>query len=202
MTLPDKKVEELLDEYKKDPVSFRLKYGATAEADLLETAHKKGMTKEVEKKTAKHGGKMKKKYQSQGEVRGMAGEGLAAAELYGEPGREPSEIKRGESSSLSEVRAKVVQGHLGQYDTVAKMRKYLFEQNGPITHGEIESRIRMQVAAYMPFVKILNISFNTPPEIEFSGNFLSIGIEYFVTPLQLKTKLEIVSEFTLDGLTL
>ena len=68
MALSDKKVEELLDEYKKDPVSFRLKYGATAEADLLETAHKKGMTKEVEKKTAKYGGKMKKKYQAKGRV--------------------------------------------------------------------------------------------------------------------------------------
>ena len=53
MALPDKKVEELLDEYKKDPVSFRLKYGARAEADLLETAHKKGMTEEVVKKTGK-----------------------------------------------------------------------------------------------------------------------------------------------------
>ena len=128
MALSNKEVKKLLDEYKKDPVTFRLKYGARAESDLLETAHKKGMTKEVEKQTAKHGGKMKKrKYQSQGEVRGIAGEGLAAAELYGEPGLKPSEIKRGESSSLSEVRAKVVQGHLGQYDTVAKMRKYLFE---------------------------------------------------------------------------
>ena len=56
MALPDKKVEELLDEYKKDPVSFRLKYGATAEADLLETAHKKGMTEEVVKKKMQYGG--------------------------------------------------------------------------------------------------------------------------------------------------
>ena len=120
MALPDKKVEELLDEYKKDPVSFRLKYGARAEADLLETAHKKGMTEEVIKRKAKYGGKMKKKYQSQGEV-GFGTEGLATAELYGEPGFEPSEIKRGEPSSLSEIRAKAVQGHLGEYDTVAKM---------------------------------------------------------------------------------
>ena len=82
------------------------------------------------------------------------------------------------------------------------LRKYFFEQNTSNTHGEISSRIRIQVSAYMPFVKILNISFNTPPEIEYSGNFLSIGIEYFVTPLQLKSTLEIVSDFTLDGLTL
>ena len=70
MTISNKKVKELLDEYKKDPVTFRLKYGSRAEADLLETAHKKGMTKEVEKKTAKHGGKMKKKhkYQDKGKV--------------------------------------------------------------------------------------------------------------------------------------
>ena len=69
MTISNKKVKELLDEYKKDPVTFRLKYGSRAESDLLETAHKKGMTKEVQKKTAKYGGKMKKKkYQSQGRV--------------------------------------------------------------------------------------------------------------------------------------
>ena len=56
MALSNKKVEELLDEYKKDPVSFRLKYGATAEADLLETAHKKGMTEEVIKQKMQYGG--------------------------------------------------------------------------------------------------------------------------------------------------
>ena len=56
MALPDKAVKELLDEYKKDPVSFRLKYGARAEAKLLETAHKKGMTEEVVKRKMQYGG--------------------------------------------------------------------------------------------------------------------------------------------------
>jgi hypothetical protein len=56
MALPDKAVKELLDEYKKDPVSFRLKYGARAEAKLLETAHKKGMTEEVIKRKMQYGG--------------------------------------------------------------------------------------------------------------------------------------------------
>ena len=54
--MTDEETKKLLDEYKNDPVSFRLKYGATAEADLLETAHKKGMTKEVEVKKMQYGG--------------------------------------------------------------------------------------------------------------------------------------------------
>ena len=56
MTISNKKVKELLDEYKKDPVTFRLKYGSRAEADLLETAHKKGMTEEVVKQKMQYGG--------------------------------------------------------------------------------------------------------------------------------------------------
>ena len=62
ITMTNEQTKKLLDEYKNDPVSFRLKYGATAESELLETAHKKGMTKEVKKQTAKYGGKMKKGY--------------------------------------------------------------------------------------------------------------------------------------------
>ena len=54
--MTDEETKKLLDEYKNDPVSFRLKYGATAESDLLETAHKKGMTKEVEVKKMQQGG--------------------------------------------------------------------------------------------------------------------------------------------------
>ena len=54
--MTNEQTKQLLDEYKNDPVSFRLKYGATAESELLETAHKKGMTKEVETKKMQMGG--------------------------------------------------------------------------------------------------------------------------------------------------
>ena len=54
--MTNEETKKLLDEYKNDPVSFRLKYGATAESELLETAHKKGMTKEVEAKKMQYGG--------------------------------------------------------------------------------------------------------------------------------------------------
>ena len=54
--MTNKETKKLLDEYKNDPVSFRLKYGATAEAELLETAHKKGMTEEVVTKKMQQGG--------------------------------------------------------------------------------------------------------------------------------------------------
>ena len=54
--MTNEETQNLLNEYKNDPVSFRLKYGATAESELLETAHKKGMTKEVEAKKMQYGG--------------------------------------------------------------------------------------------------------------------------------------------------
>jgi hypothetical protein len=54
--MTNEQTKKLLDEYKNDPVTFRLKYGATAESELLETAHKKGMTKGVETKKMQMGG--------------------------------------------------------------------------------------------------------------------------------------------------
>ena len=54
--MTNEETKKLLDEYKNDPVSFRLKYGATAESELLETAHKKGMTEEVQAKKMQYGG--------------------------------------------------------------------------------------------------------------------------------------------------
>ena len=54
--MTNEETQNLLNEYKNDPVSFRLKYGATAESELLETAHKKGMKKEVEAKKMQYGG--------------------------------------------------------------------------------------------------------------------------------------------------
>ena len=79
--MTNEETKKLLDEYKKDPVTFRLKYGSRAESDLLETAHKKGMTKEVQKKTAKYGGKMnKKKYAYKGRV--IPDKGMTKDDLY------------------------------------------------------------------------------------------------------------------------
>jgi hypothetical protein len=141
MTISNKKVKELLDEYKNDPVTFRLKYGSRAESDLLETAHKKGMTKEVEKKTAKHGGKMKKKYQSQGKVgRGLSDELMEYTAKYPRGDfmptphkeyrsfRDPTPIKRGEKSSITELRMKAVQGELNDYNTLPKIKKLMEEE--------------------------------------------------------------------------
>ena len=65
----------------------------------------------------------------------------------------------------------------------AGLRKFLFEQNDSQTHGEIEARIRSQVGAYLPYIKILKINFKTAPGIEYAGNFLGIAIEFFVIPI-------------------
>ena len=141
-TMTNEETKKLLDEYKKDPVTFRLKYGSRAESDLLETAHKKGMTKEVQKKTAKYGGKMKKKkYQSQGGVvRSLSDELMEDTAKYPkgsfmptphksyQPLRDPTPIKRGEKSSLTELRMKAVRGKLKDVNTLSKIKKLLKEE--------------------------------------------------------------------------
>jgi len=82
------------------------------------------------------------------------------------------------------------------------LKRFLFEQNNAITQGDIQGKIFQQVGVYLPFIKILNINFKVADSNEHSDNFLRVRIEYFVVPLQLKAKIDIVSEFSLDSLDL
>ena len=82
------------------------------------------------------------------------------------------------------------------------LRNYLFEQKAPSTYSEIESRIRNQVATYLPYIKILNVQFREPKDVENAHNVLSVKVEYFVAPLQIKNTLSFELDFTLDDLIL
>ena len=82
------------------------------------------------------------------------------------------------------------------------LRNYFFEQKTPSTYSEIESRIRNQVAAYLPYIKILNVHFREPKDIENAHNVLSVKVEYFVAPLQIKNTLSFELDFTLGDLIL
>tara|TARA_Y100000310_G_C20143173_1_gene561204 strand:+ start:6 stop:419 length:414 start_codon:yes stop_codon:yes gene_type:complete len=82
------------------------------------------------------------------------------------------------------------------------LRKFLFEHNSATTHGEIRGRISEQVGAYLPFIKILNIDFKVAKEIEYSGNVLNVRIDYFITPLQVRSMIDVMlelSEFDLES---
>ena len=57
------------------------------------------------------------------------------------------------------------------------MKRYLFENYSENTYAEIDSKIREQVAIYMPFIKIHRISFGSA---DLDKNKLGIAIKYSV----------------------
>jgi phage baseplate assembly protein W len=77
------------------------------------------------------------------------------------------------------------------------LRRYLFE---PRVHVEpqIRSRIQNQVRKYMPFVRIIKISFNRSSILENvemdQSQTLSVSIEYDVPSLNLNNQLVLQSE--------
>ena len=80
------------------------------------------------------------------------------------------------------------------------LRNYFFEQNHPGTYSEIESRIRTQVATYLPYIQILNINFSKPRDIENAFNLVSVKLEYFGVPLKIRNAISFDLDFTLDNL--
>ena len=71
------------------------------------------------------------------------------------------------------------------------LRKYLFQPMSVFTFDDIAERIHQQVDTYMPFLKIIDIFFDTPTGEEFD-NSLGVRIEYFITPLNTLSTLDLV----------
>ena len=72
------------------------------------------------------------------------------------------------------------------------LRNYLFEQNHPITKGNIESRIQSQVKKYMPFVTVMNVEFGELDENEaIKSNSITISITYRIDPLSSVDKISV-----------
>jgi phage baseplate assembly protein W len=69
------------------------------------------------------------------------------------------------------------------------IRNYLFWQYTPATLSDIESRIRQQVARYIPYINIRQVNFNGDGTAlvgsSMSDNFLSIEIKYQIVPLNI-----------------
>jgi len=75
------------------------------------------------------------------------------------------------------------------------LRSYLFEQNSPVTFGEIDRTIRKQVDRYLPYIGINTIKFSTS-EVgnEFDPNFMGVTIYFTILPIQVSTFLQISAD--------
>ena len=72
------------------------------------------------------------------------------------------------------------------------LRNFLFENNNQIVRSNIDSKIRQQVKAYMPFVEVIKVEFNSLfDKSGSSDNGLNLDIRFRIVPLNLFTSLEI-----------
>ena len=67
----------------------------------------------------------------------------------------------------------------------AGLRSFLFEQGGTTTHDAIEENINEQLNLYMPYVEIVELTFNDEDtNSEIDANYLHIKMEYYIKPLE------------------
>ena len=72
------------------------------------------------------------------------------------------------------------------------LRSYLFEQNSPVTFGELDRTIKQQVDTYLPYIGINKIDFSTSEvSADLDPNFMGITIFFTVLPVQVSTFLQI-----------
>ena len=72
------------------------------------------------------------------------------------------------------------------------IRRYLFRQNTNQTHNILVSKIREQVGKYLPYVKIIGLNIDSPlSNPELPDNFMSLRLEYMISPYNQRDVLEI-----------
>ena len=72
------------------------------------------------------------------------------------------------------------------------LKAYLFELNDEMTYEEITSRIRSQVAQYMPFVEIQQVAFKTPEsDPSLFPHDVRTSITYKILPLRITGMLQL-----------
>ena len=65
------------------------------------------------------------------------------------------------------------------------LKRYLFEQNSIQLREEISTKIREQVNAYLPYIKIEEIGYSDLESAVSDENKLIITIRYYITPLNV-----------------
>lgn len=61
------------------------------------------------------------------------------------------------------------------------MKRFLFEPNLQTTYGKISAKLTEQVATFMPFLEIDDITITTLPDSD--GNAISVSITYYIRPV-------------------
>lgn len=72
------------------------------------------------------------------------------------------------------------------------LRKFLFELDNESLRGRVKGRIGQQVQRYLPYIKIVDITFDSHgTNDELDRNFLSVAVEYEIVPLSDVDNLEL-----------
>ena len=72
------------------------------------------------------------------------------------------------------------------------LRNYLFENDSAASRNKIETRIRNQIGAYMPFVEIKSIELNSiDNQVNTSASELRVDMKFRIIPLNIFASLEI-----------
>jgi len=72
------------------------------------------------------------------------------------------------------------------------LKRYLFEMDDPGVYSRISGRITQQVSAYLPYISITNIEFNSAANNDsVDPHYLSVAIEYVIVPLDTSDNLEL-----------
>ncbi len=72
------------------------------------------------------------------------------------------------------------------------IRRYLFRQNSHETHTMISTKIREQVATYLPYIKINKLQVDSPlTSPDMADGLISIRLEYMIRPYNQRDVLEL-----------
>ena len=72
------------------------------------------------------------------------------------------------------------------------IRRYLFRQNATETHNALSSRVREQIARYLPYIKITDLQIDSPiSNANLPDNFMKLRLVYKIDPYNQTDVLEL-----------
>ena len=72
------------------------------------------------------------------------------------------------------------------------IRRYLFRQNATETHNALASRVREQIARYLPYIKITDLQIDSPiSNANLPDNFMKLRLAYKINPYNQTDVLEL-----------
>ena len=72
------------------------------------------------------------------------------------------------------------------------IRRYLFRQNVTETHDMLNTRVREQIARYLPYIKITDLQIDSPiSNANLPDNFMKLRLAYKINPYNQTDVLEL-----------